>query len=226
VDCGICVQVCPTGIDIRDGLQYECIGCAACIDGCDQVMDKMGYPRGLIRYTTQNALASGFDTRTMWRRVLRPRTIIYTVALVVLTAATVVTLATRNPLKVDVLRDRGALAREAAPGVIENVYRLQVMNTDETPRRYTIRAGGFPGLSVQGVEQPVELGAAQSRMFAVRLQAPLKDDDEHDRDEKKSHDRDEERHAKTHNIEFTIQAVDDEKVVRHEKSTFIIPRQR
>jgi cytochrome c oxidase accessory protein FixG len=226
VDCNICVQVCPTGIDIREGLQYECIGCAACIDGCNQVMDKMGYPRGLIRYTTQNALANGYDARTMWRRVLRPRTIIYTTALVAITAATVVTLATRNPLKVDVLRDRGALAREAAPGVIENVYRLQVMNTDETPRKYAIRAAGYPGLSVQGVEQPVELGAAQSRMFAVRLQAPV-EDDEHEHDEKKkSHDRDEERHAKKHDIEFTVQAVDDEKVVRHEKSTFIVPRQR
>jgi cytochrome c oxidase accessory protein FixG len=212
VDCNICVQVCPTGIDIRDGLQYECIGCAACIDGCDQVMGRMGYATGLIRYATQNALATGYDKRAMWWRVLRPRTLIYTAVLVALTAVTVVSLALRNPLKVDVLRDRGALAREAAPGVAENVYRLQIMNTDETPRRFTIRADGVPGLAVVGVEQPVTLGPAQSRLLALRLQAPVRED------------------AATSGapqalpIAFTIAAVDDDDVVRHEKSTFIFPR--
>jgi len=223
VDCNICVQVCPTGIDIRDGLQYECIGCAACIDGCNQVMDKMGYAEGLIRYTTQNALAKGYDSRTMWRRVFRARTLVYSAVLLLLIAITAFSLATRNPLKVDILRDRGALAREAAPGVIENVYRLQIMNTDETPRRFTVEASGVPGLAVQGVEQPVSLGAAQSRMFAVRLTAPSPEDG-HDDDEKKSRGPDEERRAKTRNIEFTVRAVDDDKVVRHEKSTFIFPR--
>jgi cytochrome c oxidase accessory protein FixG len=211
VDCNICVQVCPTGIDIRDGLQYECIGCAACIDGCDQVMGKMGYAPGLIRYTTQNALANGYDKRTMWRRVFRPRTLIYTGVMMALVAVTVVSLATRNPLKVDVLRDRGALAREAAPGVAENVYRLQIMNTDETARRYAIRAEGVPGLAVVGVEQPVELGPAQSRMLALRLQAPIPDDDAAAA-------------KQAHPIAFTIEAVGDDDVTRHEKSTFIYPR--
>jgi polyferredoxin len=138
------VQVCPTGIDIRKGLQYECIGCAACIDGCDQVMDKMGYPKGLIRYTTQNALAKGYDTKTMWRRVFRFRTVIYSAVLLAVASAAALSLATRNPLRVDILRDRGALAREASPGIIENVYRVQIMNTDETARRFSIRAEGFP----------------------------------------------------------------------------------
>ena len=213
VDCNICVQVCPTGIDIRQGLQYECIGCAACIDGCNQVMDKMGYAPGLIRYATQNALSRGYDARTMWRRVLRPRTLAYSAVLLSLVAVTVVSLVLRNPLRVDILRDRGALAREAAPGVIENVYRIQLMNTDETARRFNISADGVPGLSVEGIEQPVALGAAQSRMLAIRLRAPIADTgDAAD--------------AKTrlHNIEFTVQAVDDPRVVRHEKSTFIIPR--
>src|SRR5437868_15409683 len=82
VDCGICVQACPTGIDIRKGLQYECIGCAACIDGCDQVMDRMGYSRGLIRYTTQNALAQGYDRPTVWKHMLRARTPVYMAVLV------------------------------------------------------------------------------------------------------------------------------------------------
>jgi cytochrome c oxidase accessory protein FixG len=209
VDCNICVQVCPTGIDIRNGLQIECIGCAACIDGCNQVMGKMGYAPGLIRYATQNALAHGYDSRTMWRRVLRPRTLVYAAVLVTLTVLTVVSLALRNPLKVDILRDRGALARESAPGVVENVYRLQLMNTDETARRFTIRADGVPGLTVQGVDQPVALGPAQSRLLPVRLQAPVDD---------------EERKAQTRNIEFIVEAVDDPAVVRHEKSTFIIPK--
>jgi cytochrome c oxidase accessory protein FixG len=213
IDCSICVQVCPTGIDIRNGLQYECIGCAACIDGCNQVMSKMGYAPGLIRYSTHNALSKGLDSRTMWRRVLRPRTIIYSVVLVALVVITAFTLATRNPLKVDILRDRGALAREAAPGVIENVYRVQVMNTDETPRQYKISAAGFPGLSVQGVDQPIALGPAQSRMLAVRLQAPVKDED-----------RPADSRAATHPIVLTVEAVDDDKVARHEKTTFIVPR--
>jgi len=212
VDCGICVQVCPTGIDIRKGLQYECIGCAACIDGCNQVMDKMGYPRGLIRYTTENALAHGLDTRAMWRRVLRLRTLVYGAVLLALTAAAAGSLATRNPLKVDIIRDRGALARETAPGRIENVYRMQVINTDEKPRRYTVAAAGLPGLEVVGVEQPIEVKAAATRLFALRLQAPLEAANGTVQP------------PGSHRIEMTVQAVDDERVVRHEQSTFIIPR--
>jgi cytochrome c oxidase accessory protein FixG len=217
LDCNICVQVCPTGIDIRNGLQIECIGCAACIDGCNQVMDKMGYAPGLIRYATQNALTRKYDAPRMWRRVLRPRTLIYATVLAALTTATVVSLALRNPLKVDILRDRGVLAREAAPGVIENVYRMQLMNTDETARRFTIRADGVPGLAVHGVEQPVALGPAQSRLFAVRLQAPV--DDAGATSPQPSDSK-----TRLFNIEFTVAAVDDPSVIRHEKSTFIIPR--
>ena len=155
VDCNICVQVCPTGIDIRKGLQYECIGCAACADGCDQVMDRMGYARGLIRYASENALDGHYGAKQMWKRMLRPRTMIYSALLAVIIVATVVSLAMRNPLKVDVIRDRGALAREAAPGIIENVYRVQIMNTDEAMRSFTIAAEGLPDLRLAGVEQPI-----------------------------------------------------------------------
>jgi cytochrome c oxidase accessory protein FixG len=207
VDCGICVQVCPTGIDIRQGLQYECIGCAACIDGCDQVMGKMGYPTGLIRYATENALTKHLPTRAVWKRVLRPRTLVYGGILVTVLAVAVASLAMRNPLKVDVIRDRGALAREAAPGVIENVYRVQVMNTDEKPRRFRIVAQGVPQLAVVGVEQPIAIGAAEMRLVPMRLQAPA-----------------EGATSGTHRIEITIQDQDDEKVVRHEQSSFIFPR--
>ena len=227
IDCQICVQVCPVGIDIRQGLQYECIGCAACVDGCNQVMDKMGYPRGLIRYTTENALARGYDTNAMWRRVLRPRTLVYATVLLTIVGATAGSLALRNPLKVDVIRDRAALAREAAPGVIENVYRVQLMNTDETPRQFTIRAEGLPGLKVVGVEQPIALRAAEARPVALRLQVALggaaipENAGKRERDTREPHG---EMTPGTHKIEFIVQAVDDDGVVRHEKSTFIIPR--
>ncbi|HEX8010591.1 MAG TPA: cytochrome c oxidase accessory protein CcoG [Casimicrobiaceae bacterium] len=232
VDCGICVQVCPVGIDIRDGLQYECIGCAACIDGCDQVMDRMGYPRGLIRYTTENALARRLDTHSVWKRVLRPRTLVYSALLLAIIAIAAGSLAMRNPLKVDVIRDRGALAREAAPGVIENVYRLQIMNTDEKARRFTIRVSGLPGIAVVGVEQPIEVGPVGARLVALRLQAPTEIPEQVRESERRTEDlreeRQEENHAQAkpgpHKIEFTIRAVDDEEVVRHEKSSFIFPR--
>ena len=236
VDCQVCVQVCPVGIDIRHGLQYECIGCAACIDGCNQVMDKMGYPHGLIRYTTENALAERCDAKTeakvMWRRAWRPRTMIYAGILLAIVVVTTGALALRNPLKVDIIRDRASLAREAAPGIIENVYRVQIMNTDETPRRYTIRAEGLPGLEVVGVEQPIALNGAEARPVALRLQAPVESrqgERKHDAD--RAHD-DERKHREesgelrpgAHKIEFVVQAVEDERVMRHEKSSFIVPR--
>jgi polyferredoxin len=132
-------------------------------------------------------------------------------------------LAMRNPLKVDVIRDRGALAREAAPGVIENIYRVQIMNTDETSRRFSIRAEGLPGLTVAGVEQPVAVGPAQTRLLPLRLQlvvdVPV---DVPARDGRR--DADGPLRPGTHRIELIIQSLDDDKVVRHEKSSFIIPR--
>ncbi len=215
VDCEICVQVCPTGIDIRKGLQYECIGCAACIDGCDQVMDKMGYPKGLIRYSTENALANGYDSKTMWRRVFRLRTLLYTSLLVVITVAAGVSLYLRNPLKVNVMRDRGALAREAQPGVIENVYRLQIMNTDATPRQYTIRADGIDGLKVVGVEQPLKLAAEASTMVPLSLQAPA---------EAGEGGGDAGRRQASRKVRIVVEATGDAKVARHEETSFLFPR--
>jgi cytochrome c oxidase accessory protein FixG len=168
VDCGICVQVCPTGIDIRQGLQYECIGCAACIDGCDQVMDRMGYPRGLVRYTTQNALAKG-QSRVSSLHVFRPRIMVYTALLSVIIVAVFAALFLRSPLKVDVIRDRATLVRETRDGLLENVYRLQIMNTDEAPRRYRVTVSGLPGLRIQA-PQPVEVAGATTQAVAVAVQ--------------------------------------------------------
>jgi cytochrome c oxidase accessory protein FixG len=207
VDCGICVQVCPTGIDIRKGLQYECIGCAACIDGCNQVMDRMGYARGLIRYVSQNGLERGYDAKAMWQRIFRARTLIYTAILIAIVAAAALSLASRNPLKVDVLRDRGALAREAEPGIIENVYRLQIMNTDATPRRFAVEATGLPGIAVTGVAQPIAVEAEGAKLVPLRLRVAY-----------------DAAPPGTHKVEFVVRSLEDASVARRENSTFILPK--
>ncbi|MDO8418613.1 MAG: cytochrome c oxidase accessory protein CcoG, partial [Rubrivivax sp.] len=146
VDCNLCVQVCPTGIDIRKGLQYECIGCAACIDVCNGVMDRMQYPRGLIRYDTQNGMAQHLGRSQLLRRALRPRVLVYASVLVLILLALGISLALRSPFKVDVVRDRGALARLVEDGWVENVYRLQLMNTTERVQRYRIQVSGLAGI--------------------------------------------------------------------------------
>ncbi|MCX8114440.1 MAG: 4Fe-4S dicluster domain-containing protein, partial [Burkholderiaceae bacterium] len=171
VDCGLCVQVCPTGIDIRNGLQYECIGCAACIDACNYVMDKVGLPRGLIRYSTEHALEQHYGASGIWKRVFRPRVLVYASILTAVTAGLVVALVLRVPLKVDVLRDRGSLAREVETGWIENAYRLQVMNTSERAHSYVVRVEGLPGLTVAS-QTAFDVPAATTMSVPLRLQAP------------------------------------------------------
>jgi cytochrome c oxidase accessory protein FixG len=171
IDCKLCVQVCPTGIDIRQGLQYECIGCGLCVDACNIVMDKMATPRGLIRYATQNSMAGRWTPRQVLRRVLRPRVLVYTAVLAALCVGLLASLVTRTPLKVDVVRDRASLARIVEGGQLENVYRLQIMNATEQVQRYRIEASGLDGLHVSS-EPVVEVAPAQSRWVAVRLQLP------------------------------------------------------
>ena len=165
VNCTLCVQVCPTGIDIRDGLQYECIGCSACIDVCNDVMDKMDYAKGLIRYTTPNALA-GKTTR-----VLRPRIVVYGVILLGLLSVLLLTLANRTPLALDVLRDRNQLYRETRAGLIENVYTLKVMNMDDSTRHYTLDVTGISGISLHTEQTPIRAGAGEVVSVAVRVRA-------------------------------------------------------
>ena len=174
IDCGMCVQVCPTGIDIRNGLQYECIGCAACVDACNGVMDKIDLPRGLIRYSTDRAMQQGWDARTIGKRILRPRVLIYTVLLVLIGAGLGTALTLRTPLKLDVLRDRGAMGREVdkgGVGMIENVYRLQIMNTGEQAHHFRIAVSGLAGVVVDGSDQ-TEVAGATARAVAVRVQVP------------------------------------------------------
>jgi cytochrome c oxidase accessory protein FixG len=142
VDCTWCVQVCPTGIDIRQGLQIECIACAACIDACDSIMDKVGSPRGLIRYTTQHAL----DHKAT--RLLRPRVLIYGSLLAALFIGFVTTVALRSPVSLDVLRDRKTLYQLTDDGHVDNVYTLRILNKTEREQRFRIEARGSTALTL------------------------------------------------------------------------------
>ena len=167
IDCTICVQVCPTGIDIRNGLQYECIACGACIDACDEVMDKMGYERGLIRYTTQNAI-DGKATR-----VLRPRVLVYGTLLAALLGAWTWGVNHREPLIAEVLRDRNALYRSAGDGRIENAYTLKLVNKDDQARSYRITIeSAVPGIALREQLPAVAAQAQQVLSLPVVVSAP------------------------------------------------------
>jgi cytochrome c oxidase accessory protein FixG len=205
VDCTLCVQVCPTGIDIRNGLQYECIGCGACADVCDTVMDKLGYARGLVRYSTQNAMDNQWTPQQMWQRLMRPRIQIYTMILMAVTIGLLVSLSLRTPFKVDVVRDRSTLSRITEYGTLENVYRLQIMNAAETEQTYRLSVKGLPSLKIT-TETEVVVEPAQARWIVLRADVPYGSIE-----------------AGSHKITFEIQASgSDEFVV--EKSVFLVPR--
>jgi cytochrome c oxidase accessory protein FixG len=165
IDCTLCVQVCPTGIDIRDGLQYECIACAACIDACDSVMDKMNYPRGLVRYTTENAL---HNDKT---RVLRPRMMVYAALLLVLVGALVTSMSLRTPIILDVIRDRNALYRELPGDIIENTYTIKIINQSNDSREFQLSVVGDPGISLNGVAETLVVAGGGVLSLPVRVRA-------------------------------------------------------
>ena len=171
IDCELCVQVCPTGIDIRQGLQYECIGCAACVDVCNGVMDKMQYPRGLIRYDTQNGIGGHLTRSQLLRRILRPRVLVSSAVLLLLCGGLLTGLLLRSPFRVDVVRDRGSLARTVDEGWVENVYRLQIMNATEQPQHYRVRASGLPGMA-QDLRRDVAVGPAGAEWVALAVRVP------------------------------------------------------
>jgi cytochrome c oxidase accessory protein FixG len=215
VECNLCVQVCPTGIDIRQGLQYECISCAACIDVCDDVMDKFQYPRGLIRYATENGLENHWGPGRVWRRLLRPRVLIYGGLLLLVSSALVWSIATRNTFKVDVVRDRASLARQVEDGQIENIYRLQIMNATEQAQRFELRAAGpgLDGLRLSPSLGVITLGPAEAHWVTLGLRLPpeaaqaLK--------------------PGAHELRFSVRRLADgsqPEAELHEKSTFVIPR--
>ncbi len=199
IDCTWCVQVCPTGIDIRQGLQIECIACALCIDACDSVMDKMETPRGLIRYTTQHALE---HQRT---KILRPRTMIYGGLLATLIVGFVVAIALRSPVSLDVIRDRNALYRLTDDGHVDNVYTIRILNKSEREQRFALEARGASPLTLlpHVSEYRVASGAVHSVPIRVRRAAydPLG--------------------AET--ITFTLRSLDDPSVTTETEARFLAP---
>ena len=212
IDCTLCVQVCPTGIDIRNGLQNECIGCAACIDVCDDVMDKMGYAPGLIRYSTENGVANGWSRARMLRQALRPRVLIYGAALLAVAAAFVVSLSLRAGFSVDVIKDRGTLARVVEEGVVENTYRLQIANGTEQTRHYRVSVDGLPGLRIT---TPAEVSIAATRIRSLPMTVALA----------LAPEAAEALRGRAHAIEFEITTSQNGQTsTRREKSTYFVPR--
>ena len=199
IDCTLCVQVCPTGIDIRDGLQYECIACAACIDACDSVMDKMDYPRGLVRYTTEHAL-KGETTR-----VLRPRMFVYAAVLVILTVALMTSMITRTPVILDVIRDRNTLYRELPGDMIENSYTVKIINQSNDARKFRMAVDGLTGLTLDGVDD--EIAVDGGGVLSVPVRARTQRDNAYG----------------IMNITFSVTALDDESIVMIEDSRFLGP---
>jgi cytochrome c oxidase accessory protein FixG len=205
VDCTLCVQVCPTGIDSRDGLQYECIGCGACVDVCDTVMDKLGYAKGLVRYSTQNAMDNKWTPQQIWQRLMRPRIQIYTMILVAIMVGLFVSLSLRTPFKVDVVRDRSTLSRITENGTLENVYRLQIMNAAERMQTFHLNVKGLPAIKIT-TETEVVVDPAQARWVVLSAEIPYGSVA-----------------SGSHKIEFEVQALGTDDVVL-EKSVFIVPR--
>ncbi|MDH3304297.1 MAG: cytochrome c oxidase accessory protein CcoG [Gammaproteobacteria bacterium] len=199
IDCQLCVQVCPTGIDIREGLQYECIACAACIDACDSIMDKMDYPRGLVRYTTEHNLHS---EKT---RVLRPRMFVYGTLLVILCAALVTSMSMRKPVILDVIRDRNTLYRELRNDLIENIYTIKIINQSDDARGFALSVSGVQGITLDGVEDELLVDGGGVLSLPVRVRAHR------------------ENAYGVNEIEFTVEATDDASLVIGEDSRFLGP---
>jgi cytochrome c oxidase accessory protein FixG len=204
IDCSMCVQVCPTGIDIRNGLQHDCIGCAACVDACDMVMGKIGAPLGLVRFTTENALANNFSGQEIKRRLLRPRVLIYSSILAAVLLVFFSSLATHIPLKFNVIRDRGNMMREVEFGAVENIYRLHVMSADEKSHSYKISVSGIQGIQVTS-RDVINLSATSEQTIPVTVKI--------DRGAAK---------VGNNKISFKLQALDDQDLFISEKASFFV----
>lgn len=206
IDCGLCVQVCPTGIDIREGQQYECIGCAACIDACDKVMVKVGYPKGLIRYDTLSNMETADSIKnsssTKAIRLLRPRVAIYTVLLIVVSSALFTHILTRTPLSFDVMRDRGSLSRTLSSGDVENIYQLLITNSTEVDQTYQIDVEGLEGIRIDS-SKLIQVGAADHRKIGVRVHAPQRASE-----------------TGSNSITFTLMSIQSPEITRSEETVF------
>ena len=200
IDCTLCVQVCPTGIDIRDGLQYECIACSACIDACDDVMDKMGYPRGLITYTTENAMRGGRS------HILRPRVVVYALLLLAIMSTFAWSLSQRSTLGLDVIRDRNRLYRETDEGRIENVYILKIINMDDKGHAFKLRVEGIEDLELFIDARRIWVDAGEVLELPVRLR--VEEDELHERSNK---------------VTFKLVATDDSGLKTREEARFLGP---
>jgi len=196
IDCTLCVQACPTGIDIRKGLQYECIACAACIDACDGVMDKMGYQRGLVRYSTQAAMEGNAP------HILRPRTLIYGALLLMLFSGFVYAVTHRDLVQTDVLRDRNALYRELDDGRIENVYTVHVINKDNAAHDFKFAIEQLPDATIESDPRIAHVAAGEVASVALRVRAaPLP-------------------HGGGHDIRIVTTAVDDSRMHTETRARF------
>ena len=164
IDCTLCVQVCPTGIDIRDGLQYQCIGCAACVDVCDEVMDKMGYAKGLVRYTTEHAL-EGVQTH-----IIRPRMFVYGALITAITIALFYSMFTRMPLELNIIRDRNTLYSETMEGLVENIYTLKIINMDASDHTYRLSISGLDDMILINRKGDFSVNSGEVIEFPVQVQ--------------------------------------------------------
>jgi cytochrome c oxidase accessory protein FixG len=201
IDCTMCVQVCPTGIDIRDGLQYECIACSACIDACDDVMDKMGYDKGLIKYTTQNAIEGKPS------HILRPRIVVYALILLAIFSLFVYSFSQRTSLGLDVIRDRNLLYRETSDGLIENVYILKILNKDNAAHEYELGVRGIEGLQLRVDTDTIRVESGEVAELPVSLRV----------DESALE-------ARSSEITFELMATDDPALAVEEEARFLGPR--
>ncbi|AOE50600.1 cytochrome c oxidase accessory protein CcoG [Kangiella sediminilitoris] len=202
IDCMQCVHVCPTGIDIRDGLQYECIACAACIDACDDVMEKMGYEKNLIRYTSENHDAGGE------LNPFRPKTIGYGLILMLMAAIFVLSVWMRTPLELDIIKDRNRLYLTNSEGFIVNIYKLRVLNKDQSEHTYKISVSGYDGIEYEGPQQ-VTLSPESTKEVPVRVAIDpylLK--------------------STSMDIEFQLESIDDKSIEVTQPASFIGPVQR
>ncbi|UZE94649.1 cytochrome c oxidase accessory protein CcoG [Alkalimarinus alittae] len=199
VDCGLCVQVCPTGIDIRDGLQYECIGCALCIDACDQVMEKMNYPKGLIRYDNENTL-EGKESH-----MVRPKSVGYGLVLLFMISSVIYAVYSRVPVALDVIKDRGALYQLTGMGLVENSYTLKVINMANTEREFEVRVSGIEGIKITTTTRfTANSGEVHSLPTSIEIDPANMTETKHD-------------------IEFEVIAVDDPTVKATSDSRFLAP---
>ena len=197
VDCGMCVQVCPTGIDIRDGLQYECIGCALCIDACDSIMEKMDYEPGLISYTTEMRL------RGKVSHILRSKSVAYAAVLIVMMVSFGALIYTRVPLQIDVIKDRGALFQMTGLGQIENSYVLKIMNMSDENHRFAISVAGLEGIKITTAKE-VDVASGEILSVPTSIEAdPTKME------------------TSNYTIEFTVQALGNPELSNTSESRFL-----